>query len=227
MLGGGKGLVKLVNYDRQLSVELVCGVPFFIVFESVEEFRKVIGELSISIKEDTEDWILSDEEEIQKKSAVTDLIFSPWMLDLNRKGVQKGVIKRLVQLIQQGVERDLAQNILSDIGRLLDNLAEEMPFIYDYEIDDIAAILKECNIHFAEKSDLMERASQYFRICSELMNTRLFVFIGASNYFTDEEINILAREAGYLGSCMLCIENTSRERKENLILIDKDLCRVI
>ena len=37
----------------------------------------------------------------------------------------------------------------------------------------------------------------------------------------------LAMEAGYLGCSILCIENMCSGAEKDMILIDKDLCRVV
>ena len=61
--------MKLVNYSRQLVVETETGEASFLVIESEQELRKLVDELFISVREDTEDWILSEGEEIKKKSS--------------------------------------------------------------------------------------------------------------------------------------------------------------
>lgn len=192
--------MKLVNYSRQLVVETETGEASFLVIESEQELRKLVDELFISVREDTEDWILSEGEEIQKKSSRMEIIFSPWMVDLNNKKIQKGLIKQILKLLQQGVEADRTQNILGELRLLLNRLNDELLFGFEYEIEDISEILKACGINFPEESDLVTRLNQYIKICSELLDIKLFVFIGMKNYFTDEEIHILSREAGYLGT---------------------------
>lgn len=219
--------MKLVNYSRQLVIELKEGAPFFLILESEQELRDLVDELLISVREDTEDWILSDEEEIENKSSRMEMVFSPWVVDLNNKKIQKGLMKQILKLLQQGVETDRAQNILGELSLLLDHLNEELAFGFEYEVEGISEILKECGICFSEESDVLTRLNQYIKICAELLGLRLFVFIGMKNYFSCEEIHTLAREAGYLGCCILCIENRSDGTEKNMILIDRDLCRVV
>ena len=219
--------MKLVNYSRQLVVETETGEASFLVIESEQELRKLVDELFISVREDTEDWILSEGEEIQKKSSRMEIIFSPWMVDLNNKKIQKGLIKQILKLLQQGVEADRTQNILGELRLLLNRLNDELLFGFEYEIEDISEILKACGINFPEESDLVTRLNQYIKICSELLDIKLFFFIGMKNYFTDEEIHILSREAGYLGSHILCVQNRFNGTQKNMILLDRDLCRVI
>ena len=219
--------MKLVNFSRQLIMELETGEAFFLVMESERELRELIEDLSLSVREDTEDWILSEGEEIQKKDSRIEIIFSPWMVDLNNKKIQKGLFKQILKLLQQGVEMDRAQNILNDLRLFLEHLNNELAIGFDYEIEDISEILKECGICFPTERDVLARLDQYIKVCSELLDIGLFVFIGIRNYFTYDEINVLAREAGYLGCYILCIENASEGSEKNMILIDKDLCRVV
>lgn len=219
--------MKLVNYSRQLSLRFVCGETFFLVVESVKELRKIVDELLKSVQEENEDWILSEGEEIQKKGSLMEIIFSPWMIDVNNRKIQKGLLKQIIQCIQQGMEIDRVQHILSETRLLLDRINDELPFGFEYDVEDISEILKECNIRFYEERDLVIRLNQYMKICSEILGIRIFVFIGLKNYLTNEEIGILAREAGYLGCFILCMESVSDGTEKNLILIDKDLCRVV
>lgn len=219
--------MKLVNCNRQLSMELKNGEAFFLIMESERALRELVNELFLSVREDTEDWILSEGEEIEKKSFRMEIIFSPWMVDLNNKKIQKGLLKRILKLLQQGVEMDRAQSILEELRVLLDHLNDELAFGFEYELEDVSEILKECGICFPEEGDLLARLNQYIKICSELLNIRLFVFIGMRNYFTGDEISMLAMEAGYLGCSILCIENMCSGAEKDMILIDKDLCRVV
>lgn len=83
--------MKLVNCNRQLSIELKNREAFFLIMESERALRELVNELFLSVREDTEDWILSEGEEIEKKSSRMEIIFSPWMVDLNNKKIQKGL----------------------------------------------------------------------------------------------------------------------------------------
>ena len=69
--------MKLVNFSRQLIMELETGEAFFLVMESERELRELIEDLSLSVREDTEDWILSEGEEIQKKDRKRGFTYSP------------------------------------------------------------------------------------------------------------------------------------------------------
>ena len=219
--------MKLVNYNRQISIDLECGKPFFLVVEAASELRKIIGDLYTSISDDTEDWILSEGEEIQKKKAVTEMIFSPWMVNINNKRIQKELIKRIIYLINQGVENERVQNIFSEIRIFLDNISEEIDPGFEYDIEDVSELLKICNVRLEEEADILSRLSNYIKICAELLNIKLFVFVGMRNYFTSEELGILAKEAGYMGCYILCIENTYEGSERNIFLMDKDLCSIV
>ena len=98
---------------------------------------------------------------------------------------------------------------------------------FDYEAEDISEIIKECNIHFSKEGDALVDLHQYFRVCAESLKIKLFILIGMRNYFTNEEIETLSREAGYAGSSLLFLENFSDGTEKNIILIDRDLCRVV
>ena len=218
--------MKLVNCSRQLSLELRPGEPCYLVLESPREFRTAVTELDASVKEDTEDWILSEGEEILEKSSTAEVIFSPWTIEPDGRKIQKALLKRVLQAIGQD-ENFRVQKILSELQLLLDEAGEEMGCSFDYEAEDISEIIKECNIHFSKEGDVLADLHQYFRVCAEFLKIKLFILIGMRNYFTNGEIETLSREAGYAGSSLLFLENFSDGTEKNIILIDRDLCRVV
>lgn len=218
--------MKLVNCSRQIALELYPGEPCYLVLESPHEFRAVVTELYVSAKEDTEDWILSEREEILEKSSTVEVIFSPWMADPNNRKMQKALLKRIFMKIGQD-KNFRAQKILGELQLLLDDINEEMNCSFDYEIEDISEIIKECNLHFSKEGDVLADLAQYFRVCAEFLKIELFILVGMRNYFTDKEMQMLVRETGYVGCSILCLESSSSGTEKNMILIDSDLCRVI
>lgn len=219
--------MKLVNGNRQIALEMKQGEVNYLIIESVYEFRNVINELCISVRDDIEDWILSEREEILKKDSFLDIIFSPWMLDINNRKIQKALFKRIMGIIQQGEQNSLISTVMSEIQFFLNDVNNEMPYEFDYELEDIMEIVKACNIHFQEAEDALHRVYQYIRICAEFLNIKLFVCTSIRNYLTDEELDMLAREIGYEGAYILCLENMENGTEKNKVLIDKDLCRVV
>lgn len=219
--------MKLANFKRQLIWEFQAGERINLIVEAPDELRDVIRDLDISVQNDTEEWILSDAEEILKKTSAMEMVFSPWTMDLNNKKIQKALWKRITKLIQQDVQNEQVQNIIKEMSALLDSINEEMDYNFEYAAEDILTLMKACDVHFSEEGDLLSKLSQYIKICAELLGTRLFVFVGIKQYFTGAELDILSREAGYLGCSFMCIEGTHTGTEKNMILIDKDLCRVI
>ena len=47
--------MKLVNCNRQLSMELKNGEAFFLIMESERALRELVNELFLSVREDTEE----------------------------------------------------------------------------------------------------------------------------------------------------------------------------
>lgn len=219
--------MKLVNGDRQLVLKMKLGEINYLILESICEFRTVIDEIRVSIKDETDDWILSDEDEILKKELAADMILSPWTVDVNNKKIQKAHFKYIMKIIQQEKATIQIRNIMNEIQILLDKINDETEQEFVYDLEDFSVILKACNIHFLDDNDILSRLFQYIMICTELLNIKLFICVGMKNYFMEEELEILAREMGYRGSYILCIENFSNGTEKNRILIDNDLCRVV
>lgn len=219
--------MKLVNFSRQLKMEFHPGEAFYLIVESEKELRRIVGELRYSVQEQTDDWVLSEDEEILKKDQTAEMVFSPWMIDVNDRRIQKALFKQIEQMIQQESYGENLRDIMEDMRKLLNTVNEEMEYRFEYEIEDMLPLIKECEIHFEEEEDILLRLNQYIRLCAALLKKRLFVFVGLRQYLTPEEVDILVREAGYLDIAVLCIENTSDGTEKDMILIDKDLCRVV
>lgn len=218
--------MRLVNCNRQFCLNIKNGEIAYLIVESEKELRKIISELCICFKEDTDDWVLSEGEEILKKSAVSEIILSPWTVDINSRQLQKALIKRVLHFIHQN-EDLCGWNVLSMIQLMLEEINDKMNYQFDYEIESIDSILKECNIHFSKEEDILSELHRYILICSELLDKKLFVLVGIKNYFTNAELEMLSREVGYMECCILCLEHTSDGTEKNMVLIDRDLCQVV
>lgn len=219
--------MKLVNFSRQLKIKIYSGEVFYLIIEAEKELRMVVEGLACSVRDQTDDWILSENDEILKKDQVTEIIFSPWMIDVNNRRIQKALLKQIEQFYQRETYSDRIRNFIEEMKTFLDDINLEMSHKFEYEIEEALPFIKECGIHFEEEEDILLRLNQYVRICAELLKKRLFIFVGLRQYLAPEELDIFVREISYLGVFVLCIENVCNGTEKHMILIDKDLCQVV
>ena len=175
--------MKLTNFKRQLIWEFQAGERINLIVEAPDELRDVIRDLDISVQNDTEEWILSDGEEILKKTSAIEMVFSPWTVDLNNKKIQKALWKRITKLIQQDVQNEQVQNIIKEMSVLLDSINEEMEYNFEYAAEDILALMKACDVHFSEEEDLLGKLSQYYKNMRRAVRDQAICFCGNKTIF--------------------------------------------
>ena len=139
--------MKLVNGDRQLVLKMKLGEINYLILESICEFRTVINEIRVSIKDETDDWILSDEDEILKKELAADMILSPWTVDVNNKKIQKAHLKYIMKIIQQEKATIQIRNIMNEIQILLDKINDETEQEFVYDLEDFSVIYRRFSLY--------------------------------------------------------------------------------
>ena len=76
-------------------------------------------------------------------------------------------------------------------------------------------------------SSLLEEVIDYIDIFSQIIKTKLFVFVSLRSFLTDEEFNNFMKIMDYKGIRVLLIERyllLDTGTNNNVHIIDKDLC---
>ena len=217
--------MKLANSKFFETLEFECGSQTLVV-ENVELLRTIILQLKFQINNKIGDFILSDNDEILDISKNILLITDVFEIS----GLSKQLKNKLQQYVESSYDNDdLYQEIyqkLIEFGNDLTN-SSPYPLCFNQEISKFD-IIKLLDIQFEHNySSLLEEVIDYIDIFSQIIKTKLFVFVSLRSFLTDEEFNNFMKIMDYKGIRVLLIErylSLDNGINNNVHIIDKDLC---
>ena len=197
-----------------------------LVVENVELLRTIILQLKFQINNKIGDFILSDNDEILDISKNILLITDVFEIS----GLSKQLKNKLQQYVESSYDNDdLYQDVyqkLIEFGNDLTN-SSPYPLCFNQEISKFD-IIKLLDIQFEHNySSLLEEVIDYIDIFSQIIKTKLFVFVSLHSFLTDEEFNNFMKIMDYKGIRVLLIErylSLDNGINNNVHIIDKDLC---
>ena len=217
--------MKLANSKFFETLEFECGSQTLVV-ENVELLRTIILQLKFQINNKIGDFILSDNDAILDISKNILLITDVFEIS----GLSKQLKNKLQQYVESSYDNDdLYQDVykkLIEFGNDLTN-SSPYPLCFNQEISKFD-IIKLLNIQFEHNySSLLEEVIDYIDIFSQIIKTKLFVFVSLRSFLTDEEFNNFMKIMDYKGIRVLLIERyllLDTGTNNNVHIIDKDLC---
>ena len=217
--------MKLANSKFFETLEFECGSQTLVV-ENVELLRTIILQLKFQINNKIGDFILSDNDEILDISKNILLITDVFEIS----GLSKQLKNKLQQYVESSYDNDdLYQDVyqkLIEFGNDLNN-SSPYPLCFNQEISKFD-IIKLLDIQFEHNySSLLEEVIDYIDIFSQIIKTKLFVFVSLRSFLTDEEFNNFMKIMDYKGIRVLLIERyllLDTGTNNNVHIIDKDLC---
>lgn len=217
--------MKLANSKFFETLEFECGSQTLVV-ENVELLRTIILQLKFQINNKIGDFILSDNDAILDISKNILLITDVFEIS----GLSKQLKNKLQQYVESSYDNDsLYQDVyqkLIEFGNDLTN-SSPYPLCFNQEISKFD-IIKLLDIQFEHNySSLLEEVIDYIDIFSQIIKTKLFVFVSLRSFLTDEEFNNFMKIMDYKGIRVLLIERyllLDNGINNNVHIIDKDLC---
>ena len=217
--------MKLANSKFFETLEFECGSQTLVV-ENVELLRTIILQLKFQINNKIGDFILSDNDAILDISKNILLITDVFEIS----DLSKQLKNKLQQYVESSYDNDdLYQDVyqkLIEFGNDLTN-SSPYPLCFNQEISKFD-IIKLLDIQFEHNySSLLEEVIDYIDIFSQIIKTKLFVFVSLRSFLTDEEFNNFMKIMDYKGIRVLLIERyllLDTGTNNNVHIIDKDLC---
>ena len=196
--------MKLANSKFFETLEFECGSQTLVV-ENVELLRTIILQLKFQINNKIGDFILSDNDAILDISKNIILITDVFEIS----GLSKQLKNKLQQYVESSYDNDdLYQDVyqkLIEFGNDLTN-SSPYPLCFNQEISKFD-IIKLLDIQFEHNySSLLEEVIDYIDIFSQIIKTKLFVFVSLRSFLTDEEFNNFMKIMDYKGIRVLLIE---------------------
>ncbi len=197
-----------------------------LVVENVELLRTIILQLKFQINNKIGDFILSDNDAILDISKNILLITDVFEIS----SLSKQLKNKLQQYVESSYDNDdLYRDVyhkLIEFGNDLINSAP-YPLCFSQSLTKID-IIKMLDIQLEHNySSLLEEVIDYIDIFSQIIKTKLFIFVSLRSFFTDEEFNNFMKIIDYKGIRVLLIErylSLDNGINNNVHIIDKDLC---
>ena len=197
-----------------------------LVVENVELLRTIILQLKFQINNKIGDFILSDNDAILDISKNILLITDVFEIS----SLSKQLKNKLQQYVESSYDNDaLFQDVYDKLIEFGDDLINSAPYplCFSQSLTKID-IIKMLDIQLEHNySSLLEELIDYIDIFSQIIKTKLFVFISLRSFLTDEEFNNFMKIMDYKGIRVLLIErylSLDNVMNNNVHIIDKDLC---
>lgn len=160
-----------------------------------------------------------------------DIIFNPLRLDFNNR---RATIALLKLLTKTSLSEDFyleTNSFKAGIIKYLNRIIDSEDFSFEvssgeFAIDDIA---KAVDLHIiGDEDDFVELLTDYFAMMSELVATKVFIFINLRSLLSDSELERFYHNLENHRTNVLLIENHDYGRIKDTprIVIDRDMCEL-
>ena len=198
------------------------------IIESPIFFRSIIRDLG-KIDEDGKMHFTQEGKVIASKDI--EIVFNPLNLDFNNRRVITTLLK---MVLKTSLSEDFylpTNNLKTNIIKYLSEIVDSREFNFEVETDEftIESIAKATNLHVVgDEDDFVELITDYMAMMTELIETKLFIFINLRSFMNEDETKRLVKNILNHQFNVFLIENQNREKIENgsRIIIDKDLCEL-
>ena len=217
--------MRMVYADSGIDIELVENCVNTITIEAPSMFRSMVGDLWEQTNGGEGKWIISEAEKELKLSKICEVIVNPFAIDVNdRKMV--GVLCEEIKTIADSEQYEYTSRIQTEIYSYLESLISSLPYSLSCDLElDLIALLKSYHIRLDEFSGI-ERIINYMKLRHQVIGTRVFVWVNGKNYFSEDELEEIYKEAFYEKIQIVVLEavETKRSVFEESLIFDKDFC---
>ena len=200
-----------------------------LIIESPRFLREFLA--ALARREDEEKFsFIRDGKKLSLKDDV-DIIFNPLKLEFNNK---KALTVLLKMLVKTSLSEDFYEstnrfktNIIKYLGKLTD--VEDYSFEVDSEDFNLDVIAKAINLHIiGDEDDFVELLTDYMSMMTELLDTKLFIFINLRTFLEDNELKRLIHNIDNHEFDILLVESQPEnvDYRFEKIIIDHDLCEL-
>lgn len=219
--------VRIAWACNNLDVELEENSIHVLTIENTEEYVRFLCELNSQSEGETGTIILSSEGKEININKAAEIIFNPFMMDINNKRI----ITKLYQNIKE-MSDDLYQEqtieINSKIVDYMDNLIEDCPYNLEYDVSlDVVSLLKMLNVKLAIKAEnILEKIIEYIKVCSRICGINIFFGVNIKDYLSSDDVDMLYECVKYEKVHLILVESRKSDNHcdEKHWILDKDRC---
>lgn len=199
----------------------------YLIIEAPKLYREIVQSLQVSIVEDNEEWIFSDNEKILKKAALVDTIDSILCLDFDSRKIQNAIVEQVYRIAVDERHFEETKKLISGIEAYMYELDWELEYETKINEIDVKNLIKLGIGGIEKKENLLECLDDYIKISSRILHNKVLILFGIYGWFDADEWKKIQKTARYEEMYLLCIDNKDVLGEENKIVIDLDGCRVI
>ena len=222
--------MKITDARENLVIDIKEGRIPVLVLEHAQTFSEIIGDIYFQSQGDDGNILLSENGSLLAFSKTAMMVSDYFSLDLNQKKILNTLYK---DMQTAAADLTMEKDKLTGQGiNLLEKIINSLQFdhvAYNFELD-WNALFKAFEVRIEEDyASLAEKMISFMRVCAELLNLKLLIFVGLKSYVSDDEIKQIYEIAAYLKLNLLLIEPVERRAldQEDYYIIDKDRCLII
>ncbi len=220
--------MKLVHPNFCYGFDFEKESFYSLVIENADEYYDLTKQIIMQAENEDGQWVLSDILPINfsKKALV---LYDFYNLSCNNKKME-GLLKNKILNLNSHI--DLSEKISKvnqDIIELSELIVSNLDFNIDYNNEiNLETLLKIIKFEFGEQQNLLEKILRYIEVYCELVSIKLVVLIGLTAILNEKDIEKIIKEINYKDIKILFIDSYDKNifKKENKIIIDKDLCLI-
>lgn len=202
-----------------------------LAIESPVRFRRAVQGLMRQADGGSGEFVLSEEAQIRELGRICEVFSDPLLLEINDRSVQSALTKWVKTTAVSErcylATQEICQKILAWAAEIAQE--SEEPLVFSDELD-WTQIIKVCGLRFdGEDGDLPEKLLRRMRIAQSFLHKDCFIFVNLKRYLSQEELNVLYREAFYRKIRIMLVENLCPpidRAYETAWIIDQDDCEI-
>lgn len=222
--------MKLINNRFEQCFDFDKFFAYFLIVENSKEYLKVIEELyAENFSNEESDFVLSKNGEILNLSKNCLFLYNYFDLDINNKKIISEINSKILKVFES---HDFVEDF-SALNQLFININDKISNYFDLKLeydDEITydKFIKISGFKLSSESKFIERLLNYIKIYTELKKVKLVIFVGLSEFLSQEELMLFLKELEYLDLKCLLIESHQKYCFDFVgkIIIDKDLCEI-
>ena len=222
--------MKIVHPELQNKLIFDSYNECELIIESQVLFSKFVSEMHMQITGKEGKFVLSDNEKELEIDKVMEMIVNPFSINLNDKKILGKLYSELSTLAMQ---EDMYMNtieLFNKIRSFITDIEQKSSYILETDSDfNIVNLFKAFGVQIEScNQNFFETVCQYMKVISQILCKKIFAFVNLRSYITDEQAELLIKEAYYNEVNVLFIGNVQRSCLNGCrqYIIDSDYCEI-
>ena len=200
------------------------------IVESPELFIQYLNELSTQINGQAGRFVLSRNDKELNISKSIEIIFSPFLLELNEKKVLSKIYQELQDIANDENTYLKTRELVTAIQQYFLDVEQSYSMTLSINDDiDLQSLFKLLRVKIEVDSlSLFEILLQYIKLQTVLLNKKLIILVNANSYLTETQLQELCLFSQHNEINILLYESNQRYFTKNIktYIIDKDKCEI-